>query len=223
MKTLLTSLTFFICAISFGQEIELTGKFGASFIGAETIEFIGKDSFYFSGFYCTYGVTGKGRCEIRNNYLYLYFEKTRSKQNVDLIKTPIIKKLQHNDSLAFVNITCVDYNERPIPYATIQLITNNKAMIGTIADSLGQSAFTIKKDDMPIVLEASAVGFENRQINIETYSSYNVRMFHKGGLIDKELNNGEVFIYEIEELSEDLILMRPEKSREQFRKYTKKM
>jgi hypothetical protein len=223
MRTFLTSLSFFILTTSFGQEIELQGKYGASFIGGETIQFVGKDSFYFNGFYCTYGVHGKGRCEIRNNYLYLYFEKSKAKVNKDLVKSSEITKIQTIDSAALVNITCFDNSNKPISFATVQLKRKNKTAIGTISDSLGHVAFTIRKNDLPFIIETSAVGFEPKKVVLEDYFSYNVRIFHKDVLIDKELTNGEVFVYEIDELSEELISMRPENSREQFRKYKKKL
>src|SRR4030095_4724403 len=221
MRTLLTFLSFFILTFSFGQEIELRGKYGASFIGGETIEFVGRDSFYFDGFYCTYGVHGKGRCEIHNNYLYLYFEKSKAKVNRDFIKAPDIAKVKSSDSVAILNITCIGANYTPIAFATIQLRRKGKTSIGTMSDSLGHASFIVKKNDFPITIETSAVGFEPKQVNLEEYSRYNIKIFHKDVLINKELNNGEVFVYEIDELSEDLISMRPDNSRERFRKYRK--
>jgi hypothetical protein len=223
MRVLLTSLSFFILTTSFGQEIELKGEFGASFIGGETIKFVGKDSFYFNGFYCTYGVNGKGRCEIRNNYLYLYFERSKSDKSNELVRSPEITAIQTADSVAVINITCVENNNQPVSFATVQFKRNNKAAIGTIADSMGRVSFTMRKNDIPFIIETSAVGVEPKQVVLKSYSSYNIRIFHKDVLVDKELKSGEVFIYEIDELSEALISMRPENSREEFRKYRKKL
>jgi hypothetical protein len=222
MRVFLFILCFFFLTNSYAQDIELQGRYGASFIGGESIEFVGKDSFYFNGFYCTYGVQGKGRCEIRNNHLYLYFEKSKTKSIKDSAKLPVIKRIDNGDSISEINITCVDNNSVPISYATVQLKIKNKATLGTITDTSGQASFSIKKSEMPIILETPAIGFETRQINIDRYASYNIQIFHaKSDLFEKELNSGEVFVYEIEDLSEDLILMRPEKSRERFRKYRK--
>lgn len=207
---------------SLGQEIELQGKYGASFIGGESIEFVGNDSVYFDGFYCTHGVHGKGRCEIRNNYLYLYFEKSKTKVNRDFVKPPDIKKAKSFDSVAILNITCIGTNDTPIAFATIHLQRKDKTSIGTVSDSLGHASFFIKKNDLPLAVETSAVGSEPKQVNIEEFSSYNIRIFHKDVLINKELNNGEVLVYEINELSGDLISMRPDNSRKRFRKYRKK-
>lgn len=223
MRTLFIALSLSVCAVSSAQEIELQGEYGASFIGGESIKFVGKDSFYFDGFYCTYGVHGKGRCEIRNNYLYLYFEKSRAKVITQVAKSPEITKAEARDSLAIIDITCVDNNGNPVSFASVQLLRKNKATMGTISDSLGRTSFAAKMSDMPLIFETSAVGFEQQQVKLEHYSSYKIKIFHKNvELEEKELNKGEVYIYEIDELSEDLILMRPENSREQFRKYRKK-
>jgi hypothetical protein len=222
MKPLLITLCFSIWKLCHGQEIELQGKFGASFIGGESIEFIGKDSFYFSGFYCTYGVHGKGRCEVRDNYLYLYFEKSKAKSKKDTIKAPITTKINNIDSIGILNISCVDNFGDPV-YAIIQLRSNNKRTIGVLTDTSGHASFTIKPGDVPITLETSAIGFEPQKLNIESYAGYNIKIFHnKNELVDKELNNGEMYVYEIEDLTEELITMRPGKSSERFRKYQKK-
>jgi hypothetical protein len=223
MKTLLSCLIFFVLTNSFGQTIELQGKYGASFIGGETIEFVGKDSFYFNGFYCTYGVHGKGRCDIRGNYLYLYFEKSNSKADTNSTKPTELTKTETNDSIAVVNITCVDNNNKPVSYATIELKRKSETAIGTISDSLGYASFSIKKNDIPFIIESSAIGFERKQVVLQGYANYTIKVFHKAVLTDTELNNGEVFVYEIDELSEDSISMRPENSREKFRKYRKKL
>jgi hypothetical protein len=222
MKPLLIILCFSIWTYCYAQEVELQGKYGASFIGGETIEFVGKDSFYFGGFYCTYGVHGKGRCEIRDNYLYLYFEK-KVKSNKDSMKAPVITQLDNIEPIGILNISCVDNTGEPIPYTTIRLRGKNKTSIGVLTDSSGHASFTIKPGDVPLTLETSYIGFESKQLNIESYASYNIKIFHfKNELIDKELNNGEMYVYEIEDLTENLITMRPGKSSERFRKYQKK-
>ncbi len=222
MKPLLITLCFSIWTICYGQEIELQGKYGASFIGGETIEFVGKDSFYFSGFYCTYGVHGKGRCEIKDNYLYLYFEKSKAKSKIYSIKAPVITQIPNIDSTRILKISCVDIADEPI-YATMLLRNQNKMTIGVLADISGQASFKIKPGDLPITLETSSIGFNPKQLTIESYASYNIKIFHtKNELIDKELNNGEMFAYEIEDLTEELITMRPGKSSERFRKYKKR-
>jgi hypothetical protein len=224
MRHVLILLFSLFVANSYGQEIELQGRYGASFIGAESINFVGKDSFYFSGFYCTHGVYGKGVCEIRNEKLYLYFEKSKAKKTIEPKKAPIIQKIFSHDSVQIVNITCLDNNSLPIPFATVQLNRKNKTIIGTITDTAGQASFKIEKNEIPIKIITSSIGFNGRQIIIDSLSSYEIKIIHtKNEMLDKELNNGETYVYEIEELMEDLILMRPENSRERFRKYRKEL
>jgi hypothetical protein len=223
MKPLLITLCFSIWTFCYGQEIELQGKYGASFIGAETIEFVGKDSFYFSGFYCTYGVHGKGRCEIQNNFLYLYFENSKAKSKKDSIEAPIITKIDNSDSIGILHIKCTGITGEIISYAKIRLQRKHKTPIDFFTDTTGQAAITINPDDFPITLETSIIGFEPKQLTIESYASYNINIFHNlYELPEKELNNGEVFAYEIEDLTEELITMRPQKSSGQFREYHKR-
>ena len=223
MKHLLFFLLLVVLRKSYGQEIELQGRYGASFIGGESIEFVGKDSFYFGGFYCTYGVHGKGRCEIRNNYLYLFFEKSKSKIKIDTLKSAIITKTSSNDSILELQITIVDNNDIPIPYASVEIERGKSAKIGTMADTSGKAIFKIKNISLPIIVRTSAVGIEPGYLKLDSGLNYSIKLFHRlNDLVDKELNNGEVFVYEIDELADDLILMRPQKSSEPFRKYRKK-
>src|SRR5215218_10556576 len=223
MKPLLFILLIVFLKKSYGQEIELQGRYGASFIGGESIEFVGKDSFYFGGFYCTYGVHGKGRCEIRNNYLYLFFEKSKTKTKIDALKPAIINETLSSDSVSELQITIVDNNDIPIPYASVEIERGKSAKIGTMADTSGIAIFKITNNSWPIVVRTSAVGIEPGYLKVESGSNYTIKLFHRqNDLADKELNNGEVFVYEIDELTEDLILMRPQKSAEPFRKYRKK-
>lgn len=223
MRQLLSSLLLFCIANSYGQEIELQGCYGASFIGGESIEFVGKDSFYFGGFYCTNGVHGKGRCEIRNNYLFLYFEKNKNKSKLDTLRSAVIKRTVTADSSSTIHITVVDNNDIPIPYATIEIGNGKAVKIRTTTDTSGQSIIKVNNDSFPLVLRTSAVGIEPGQLILDSSSNYTIKLFHlQNNLIDKELNNGEVYVYEIDEISEDLILMRPQRSSERFRQYRKK-
>ena len=223
MRQFLTFLLTFLIANSYGQEIEIQGRYGASFIGGESINFVGKDSFYFSGFYCTYGVYGKGLCEIRNDKLYLYFEKSKTKKTKEPEKPSIVTKVSSIDSFRVLTITCLDNKSLPIPFATVQLNRKNKSTIGMITDTSGQASFRISKNEIPIKILTSYIGFNSRQLILDSLSSYDIKIFHtQDEMLDKELKNGEIYVYEIEDLSEELISMRPENSRERFRKYRKK-
>ncbi len=223
MRRLLSFFFLFSIANSYGQEIELKGRYGASFIGGEVIEFVGKDSFYFVGFYCNYGVHGKGHCEIRNNYLYLYFEKNKTRKKVDSLKPATISKIKNVDSISEIQITIVDNNEIPIPYATVEIENANSVKTGTMTDTLGQATIKIKNNTCPIIIKTSAISIEPGYLKLDNGFNYTIKLFHRqNSLIDKELNKGEVFVYEIDELSENLIVMRPQNSSERFRKYRKK-
>ena len=50
MKLILILLSIFFIQNTYAQEVELKGKYSASFMGAETINFVGKDSFYLMDF-----------------------------------------------------------------------------------------------------------------------------------------------------------------------------
>jgi hypothetical protein len=225
MRNVLTTLCIFIAANSVGQEIELLGRYGASFLGAESINFVGKDSFYFDGFYCTNGVHGKGRCEIRGNMLYLFFEKSPSKR-IDSAKSPVIEMSDNKDGVYELNITCAGKDGKPIESASIQIKKSNGNAITIYSDAAGRGTYRtnwISSADLPLQIETSCIGFVSKKLTIDRLSDYNIQVFHdEFALIDKELNNGEVWTYEIDELSEDLIVMKPAKSGGEFRRYTKK-
>lgn len=225
MRPILFSLILMCSGNLYAQEVELLGKFSAFFIGGETIEFRGKDSFYFGGSYCTYGVYGKGVCEIKDNYLYLYFEKTKTKlePTEPPLKNPVISKSESIDSLSTLKFICVDNDGNPISYGTILLKRKDKITIGVRLDSLGQGVLKIEKDGGPIVITSSAIGVKPVELKLDNTSNYTIQIFHQAyETFNKELNNGETYIYEIDEVSENLIKMRPRRSSERFREYKKK-
>jgi len=92
-----------------------------------------------------------------------------------------------------------------------------------MADTAGNAMLNLENNSSPIVVRTSAIGIEPGFLKLENGFNYSIKQFHQqNDLVDMELNNGEVFVYEIDELTEDLILMRPEKSSGPFRKYRKK-
>lgn len=220
MRYLIGVLCFFIVARSFGQEIELLGRYGASFLGAESIDFVGKDSFYFSGVYCGEIVRGKGRCDIRDNMLYLFFERSQKK---DTARAPVIEISDNRDGTSVVNITCADKYGEPIELAYVQLIKSNGTSIAFSSNKLGKAYASINMADLPVNIRTSALGYIKNEITIDTLSDYDILIFHGDNeYAVKNLQNGEVRAYEIEELSEEVIVMRPAKSGGEFRRYTKK-
>jgi hypothetical protein len=205
-----------MAANSFAQ-IELLGKYSAGFIGGESIDFVGTDSFYLNGFYCTHGVRGKGRCEIRDNMLYLYFEKTAPK--IEAPRPPVIEMTDNKDNIAGINITCVDENEKPLDGAVIYLRKRNGTVDTILTGTAGKAFCRINNADLPVQLESLYVGFEKIKLTLERPAAYNILISHKSISVFKELHKGEVWTYEIDDLSEDLIVMRPARSTERFRHY----
>ena len=205
-----------------GQEIELLGKYGASFIGGETIDFRNNDSFYFDGFYCTYGVHGKGTCEIKDGYLYLYFEKTKTRKIVDTIRTPIITTSKCLVDTCHVKLEAVSNSDVPIPYGVVEILNAKGSKRLTTTDSLGFAEAYFKPNDFPLTIKISAVGIITNSIKLDSFSNYSIRLFHKlNSMIDKGLDNGEIYVYEIGDIYGEVIEMRPRGSSERFRKYRK--
>ena len=216
-------LAILFCNISFCQPIELKGKFGASVIGGETIEFVGIDSFYFSGFYCTYGKQGKGKCEIVGNYLYLHFEKSKIKPKVDSTKKPLITREDNSGEKRSIKVICVDNNDVPIPYTSVRILKNNRMISGASAGEEGQASFRINDTEQPLVIETTSAGMKSQSLAIDKSSIYTIKIFlQENDFLNRDINNGEIYVYEIDELTEDLIMMRPANSGEKFRKYIRK-
>jgi len=59
-------------------------------------------------------------------------------------------------------------------------------------------------------------------VTLDRSSNYDIKLYHLlESSLDDEISNGQTYVYEIDELSEDLIRMRPQRSREKFREYTR--
>lgn len=150
MRVLLSGIMLFLSFFARAREIELLGTYGASFIGGESIEFVGKDSFYFGGFYCTWGQSALG-------------------------------------------------------------------------DSSGYVKMAISKNDFPVTIKASAVGLITYEVMLTQASNYSIRMFaHEDPAVFKKLDQGEVFVYEIRELSEEVLVMRRPVGRGRYYEYKKR-
>ncbi len=214
-------MSLFLSVSTLGQEVELQGKYSAGFLGAETIEFIGNDSFRFDGFYCTYGVHGKGRCDIINNNLYLYFEKNRTKK-ADLLNRSTIVKTPTNDSVLKIKITVLDSYQIPIPYSIIIVEREGSVVMKMTTDTTGQAIAQIKNFTTQFILRFSGVGFEPRYLKLDGGFNYDIELLLQNlSLNYKEYNNGEILVYEIQELNKEFILMRPLNSFDKFRKYNR--
>lgn len=219
MKYWLSVLLIITAPCIRAQDVELQGIYRASFIGAESINFVGKDSFYFGGFYCTYGVAGKGRCEVRNGYLYLYFENSKTVPFKDTIPPPVIVGTPSTASANTILVKVVDKNENPMPYVSIV-----SGRTGTMTNNSGEGHLKISGKTSPFILQISSVELETESIELKPGTDYTVKVYGRVRRPDEKLiNNGEVYVYEIDELTEDHILMRPEHSGGPFRNYRKRI
>ena len=210
----------FLPAALQAQQVELLGRFSTSFIGGETIRFTGRDSFYFDGFYCTNGATGKGTCEIRNNYLYLYFEKLN--EGSDSLKTPVFEKAASQENQISIGITCFDEDEKPVPAVSLEVQVNDLSKYYTTTDSSGRAMITIPGEKFPVVVNTQDIRFESLQMKLRDKADYKIQFplrYNKS--VYEKLDHGEVLIYEIDDLSEDAIKMRPIKSKGPYRNYQK--
>jgi hypothetical protein len=196
------------CFTARAQQIELLGSYSASFIGGETITFTGIDSFYFNGFYCTNGVYGRGKCEITDGNLYLYFSTEREikkelrKHEVQQVKTPDSKKL--------VEISCLMMDGLRIGRATVNVKLQNGIEIPYLSDSTGYIKIAIAADEFPITISTSAIGSETTAITLKDAADYSLKIFHRDYFeaVIKNLRSGEVFVYEIKDVSPGKIVMR---------------
>lgn len=202
---------------SFAQ-VELLGRFVTGFrgMGSECITFVGEDSFYFDGGYCAEIVRGKGRCEIRDNMLYLFFEKASEDKRL-----PVIQMSNNNDGVSELSITCVNEKDKPVEYATIELKGANGSKTKIYTDLLGRANWKAASTDLPLQIITSVVGYKVQTVRIDSLSDYKIQI-KLDDYVGEIVNKGEVWSYEIDECSEDMIVMKPAKSTEDYRRYTKK-
>lgn len=196
------------------------GNYSAFFIGAETITFTGVDSFNFNGFYCTNGVYGRGRCEIVDGNLYLYFstepdiKKELRKHEVQYVKTSDSKKL--------IDISCLMMNDLGIGYASVNVKLQNGTETPHLSDTTGHIKIAVAADEFPITIRTSCVGCEANEIKLKEAADYSLKIFHRDYFetANKNLHSGEVFVYEIKDVSAERIVMR-RGTKGQFYEYKK--
>ena len=219
MKLILILLSIFFIQNTYAQEVELKGKYSASFMGAETINFVGKDSFYFDGFYCINGVKGKGRCEIRNNYLILNFEKAKPKTRIDSLQLDEIETSISLDSFSVLKINCLNTNGDATQYFNVMVTKNGKNITSYAANNNGLAELKIKKSIYPLELKITGIGIVTKTITLKAPLNYTLKLIHDENNDIEILNKGEQMVYEIEELTEELITMKPKGSNGKFYKY----
>lgn len=221
MRYILFILFFSMSICSFAQ-VELLGNYVTSFrgLGYECFNFVGKDSFYFDAGYCAEIVRGKGRCEIRGNMLFLYYEK--ASKGKDSTKLPEIVISDNKDGISELNIQCVNLNADPIGFGAVQIRKSNGKFVTVFCDSAGRAYYRTNSAELPIELETNILGAKTEKLRIDSLGDFNVRIFIKNDLYIENLNNGEVRSYEIDDASEDEIMMKPAKTAGEYRRYTKK-
>lgn len=217
MRYILFVLFFFMATGSFAQ-VELLGRYTANFsMGSESIKFVGKDSFYFEAFYCGEIVRGKGRCEIRDNFLYLFFEKDSQEENAK--RKPVIEISDNKDGEFVLHISCVDINSKPIAQATVRIRKGNGATTTIYCDNDGKAVYKTNGVLLPLQIETTAVGYKIEKMQIDSAADYNIVIRHEDTF---EEVKGKDWAYEIDELSEDVIVMKRAKTAGEYRRFTKK-
>jgi hypothetical protein len=165
-------------------------------------------------------VQGKGRCEIRGNMLYLNFEKASELK--DSAKLPEIAMSDNKNGNYVLNIQCVNFHADPIGFGAVQITRSNGTTVMLLGDIAGRMSYKINSADLPIQVETKMIAGKTETFKIDNLSDYQVRIFHDDSLFIERLNQGEIWSYEIDELSEDVIVMKPAKTSGEYRRYTKK-
>jgi hypothetical protein len=205
-----------------GQEVKLLGTFSNNLDGTESITFVGKDSFYYSHSEFEYYSKGRGRCEIIDDRLYLYFENARTKQNAGANKAVIVRN-GNADSMALINLQCLDITGSAIEGATIEIISAGRGGTGYLTDSAGFARMEIATGKFPLQLNVTALHVESEIIKIDTAADYSVQIIHrdhKNGFT--RFNQGQTLVYEIKQLGEELVVIRPLGGNRKYREYKKK-
>ena len=206
-RVLLYVFLFFSALATRGQEVELQGKYVFGNVATEVIEFVGKDSFYFTGFYCGLIVEGRGRCEIRGNYMYLMYEKETEAERLRNLRRPIISYQQEAGFHATINFNCIYSDTLPLGGAIIEVLSNNTIIDSVFADHRGQAKLHIRAEKFPIRIKTAAVGVLSKEFEITQAANYSVTIFHLENIRELDIK-GKVDVYEIAELNEDMIEMR---------------
>jgi hypothetical protein len=217
-RLLIIAIIAFISFAARAQDVELLGSYYTSSPWPETINFKGVDSFYFSRHNGAHPFKGKGRCEIRDDRLYLYFENRKTQ---DEIKHEITRRIT-SDSIKHLNISCIYLPGTPLGNESVFIHSGKRIIQQDVCDSLGNIQFAILEKDFPIIIRVAAVGMLPIDIDLKDAADYSLKLFHgESWGVTIEINKGEVFVYEIRELSPDFILMRRPVGEGQFYKYKK--
>ena len=222
MKTILLFLFLLSQYPLTAQTVELEGNYSVftnPHLSAESIEFRGTDSFYYRLFACGEGASGRGVCEIVNNYLYLYFSKEPiGGKTATPGKTIPEDRTPNGDYTIRLHIFEEKYGD-PVPFA--QAVVKGKRL-GAIANASGDVLLKLSPLMFPAVIGISATGYVQKEIMLSNAKNYEISVqLNPSSAQDKVLSNGEVYKYELGEISEDSFEARPAGSKEKFLLYKK--
>jgi hypothetical protein len=212
---------FTVCAS--GQQLKLSGKYSASIFGSETIQFAGRDSFYFNCFYYDYGYRGKGRYEIRDDLLYLYFERSGRKKKTETVRSNMITRLGVSETAANIYIESIYSEQWPLSDISVEAIYAGRPLESVRADSSGKAKLVISNRVFPITVRLTALGLQTEEIKIDSAANYSLKVFHRQhqDWPFTQLNKGQLYVFEIQKLSVDTIEMRRAEGNGDFYKYIK--
>ncbi|GAA4344036.1 carboxypeptidase-like regulatory domain-containing protein [Flaviaesturariibacter amylovorans] len=217
-------LYFLLLATSaVAQPVDLQGTYGYGGLGAESFTFVGADSFYYSGFFCTWGQSGRGTVQSRGDRLFFTFEM--QKPQPALLPLATATRTGSGGVVDTVLIRCIDTAGRAVAYATIRSgLTSADLRNGTTADSSGFARLLLPRGYAVYHLEASAVSFSNARVTLPRPGNYTVTFrLPPHPLFNQHITDGRVWEYEMEYVSEWELLMRRVGSRGPFVRFKKKV
>lgn len=207
---------FFITKNGSSQAIELLGKFRN---GNEIIEFVAKDSFYYSiRPNCEEFFYGKGTCVVKNNFLYLNFGNTDEPFAFNF--KPNIIRTKNIDDTSRLSFSCKSDNGEDLN--NVRLSVKGRKF-GTHTNLEGEAILKIKNIFFPLIINASIIGMNSKEIKLDSAGSYDVKLiFTTNNSFVKAINKGEQYVYDIEALEEDYIKMKQKNSAGSFNTFKKR-
>jgi hypothetical protein len=211
-RIFLCLLGFFSLPDSYGQQIELHGAYQAP--STAIINFYAKDSFSYMSNTIAFETYGIGRYKIEDKWLYLYFRNKEKESS----KIPVITKKETSNIYSIINVSCFNYDSTDLLYGSIMIEGTRN---GSSSDSSGIITLKVFNNMRSGVLIITSVGMEAQKINLDLRFDHMIRVFLSPVDYSPELDNGEIYQYEIKELSEDMIILRQEGAQIDFWEYKK--
>ena len=219
MKFIFPIVFFLFSNTAYSQVLELQGIYHGK--NGERITFMGKDSFHFEQNECKSTNYGKGKCRIVNDLMYLNFEKSINEKELGE-SFYISKSTRKNiDNATTINFIAIDNKGELVKSITTKTEYEKEKIIRITNDSTFKEIL-IKKTKDSIKFTIDSLGFKSIISKLESGYNYKI-ILHiiRTETFDIKYNKGEKFVYEIEEISENSILMRHKNSKEGFVEYRK--